>query len=502
MDNYLNKIPVEWRWVTIGRICVTSSGGTPDRKNFNYFKGDIPWVKSGELKYDVILKAEEYISKEALRSSSAKLFPKGSLLIALYGNTVGRMAFLGIDAATNQAIASITTFLINSKYVYYYLMSSNNALLSKREGSAQPNISQKVLNDFPFPLAPVEEQNRIVDKIEELFSEIDKNIAQFKISERKTKHIKSKLLDNYYKKHGAVDKSLSSLTLSVDYGFTAKSYTGAKDNNSIFYLRITDIQNGKIDWEKVPYCDANIEDLKKYQILENDILFARSGNTVGKTVLVKNPPKSLYASYLIRIRCDIQKILPEYLSFFFQSNLFWTQINDGVTGIGQPNFNGSKVSELKIPVVSLEEQQKIIMHVEHNFAEVDKLQDELKVNLAKTELLKSKILFDAFNGNLTKQYDTDSSVDELLNKIESAKSGYQVSKSEISRNLPKLKKMEKSTLSLLEVLEKNSEPITVKKLWQDSMYIDNIEQFYSELKKIQNKIKQEKHETEVLVSKL
>ena len=113
MSSSLFEIPKHWKWVTLNEVSVTSSGGTPDRKNSNYFRGNIPWVKSGELNYNVITETEEYITQEAVDYSSAKVFPKGSLLIALYGNTVGRMAFLGIDATTNQAVASIKSFCIN-----------------------------------------------------------------------------------------------------------------------------------------------------------------------------------------------------------------------------------------------------------------------------------------------------------------------------------------------------------------------------------------------------
>ena len=117
------NLPKGWLWTTIGDIAILSSGGTPDRGNRSYFKGDIPWVKSGELNYNTIVETEETISQEALESSSAKILPSGTLLIALYGSTVGKLAFLGIDAATNQAVAALkTTKSFESKYLYYYLV--------------------------------------------------------------------------------------------------------------------------------------------------------------------------------------------------------------------------------------------------------------------------------------------------------------------------------------------------------------------------------------------
>ena len=97
-------LPPNWAWVKLGDVCSTTSGGTPSRGNSKFYDGDIPWVKSGELDKGLILDTEEKISDEALKNSSAKIFPKGTLLIALYGATIGKLAFLGIDAATNQAV--------------------------------------------------------------------------------------------------------------------------------------------------------------------------------------------------------------------------------------------------------------------------------------------------------------------------------------------------------------------------------------------------------------
>lgn len=499
MNNKLSNLPSNWQWVTLDDISITSSGGTPDRKNSNYFKGNIPWVKSGELKYNIITKTEEYITQEALAYSSAKVFQKGSLLIALYGNTVGRMSFLGIDASTNQAVASITPFLINPKYLYYYLMSSKEILLNKREGSAQPNISQKVLHNFPFPLAPIEEQNRIVEKLEELFSELDRNISQLNDSKSKIDFSKIKILDKFYSSEFK-NKKLKSLTNSIDYGFTAKSFKEKKTNQNIHYLRITDIQNGEINWENVPFCEADNDDIKKYVIETDDILFARSGNTVGKTILINNPQKSLFASYLIRIRINKQLLLPKFLYFYFQSNKYWQLINDNVTGIGQPNFNGTKLSNILIPIPNLTKQKLVIEKIEDNFLELNKLKDELEISIKKTELLKNKILKEAFLGKLSEQLKSDIPSDILLKNIRKHKVSYLQEQQTIIENRPKIKRMEKEKLSIIQVLEKYKKPISSKQLWEDSIYKDDIEKFYAELKKIQEKILLEKTEKETLIS--
>ncbi|MBM6498933.1 restriction endonuclease subunit S [Flavobacterium macrobrachii] len=176
------ELPKGWEIKTLGEVCFTTSGGTPSRRNLNYYNGVIPWVKSGELNKGIIYNTEEKITEEAIKNSSAKKFPKGTLLIALYGATIGKLAFLGVDAATNQAICGIyENKNISSYYLYYFLAFNKSKLVEQGIGGAQPNISQTILKNLLIPIAQLEEQHRIVQEIESRLSVADKmeeSIAQ------------------------------------------------------------------------------------------------------------------------------------------------------------------------------------------------------------------------------------------------------------------------------------------------------------------------------------
>jgi type I restriction enzyme S subunit len=154
---------VSWPLVKIGDFCITGSGGTPSRTKSEYFEGDIPWIKSGDLRENIVINATEFISKEAVKNSSAKMVAKGSILLAMYGATVGRMALLGIDATTNQAVCNITpdSNIAFTKYVYYALLSKVPEFLKNAVGGAQPNISQGIIRETQIPLPPLAEQKRI-----------------------------------------------------------------------------------------------------------------------------------------------------------------------------------------------------------------------------------------------------------------------------------------------------------------------------------------------------
>jgi len=148
--------PKGWRIEKLEDVCSTTSGGTPDRNNGNYFGGDIPWVKSGELNQKIILKTEECLTDAGLQNSSAKLQPPGTILLAMYGATVGAVAILGIHASTNQAICCIQTGShLVTDYLYALIKISTPMFLNQRVGGAQPNISQKIIRNMQIPIPPL-----------------------------------------------------------------------------------------------------------------------------------------------------------------------------------------------------------------------------------------------------------------------------------------------------------------------------------------------------------
>ena len=183
-----DTLPKGWEIKKLGEVCETTSGGTPSRKQPEYYNGEIPWVKSGELDRGLIIDTEEKITEEAVKNSSAKIFPKGTLLIALYGATIGKLAFLGINAATNQAICGIfKNENIESKYLFHFLFYKKPTLVKQGIGGAQPNISQGILKNLEVPLPPLPIQQKIVAKIEELLSELDKGKEQLEIAKAQLK---------------------------------------------------------------------------------------------------------------------------------------------------------------------------------------------------------------------------------------------------------------------------------------------------------------------------
>lgn len=163
----------------VKELCLLGSGGTPSRSNPSYYQGDIPWIKTGEVINEEIFKTEEHISEDAVENSSAKPYPKGSLIIAMYGQggTRGRTAKLGIEAATNQACAvlyNINSDLVNTDYLWYYFQCRYENLRSLASGNNQPNLNAGKINNYDVVIPPLDVQNTIVKQIYEKKNEIRK----------------------------------------------------------------------------------------------------------------------------------------------------------------------------------------------------------------------------------------------------------------------------------------------------------------------------------------
>ena len=162
-------IPESWCWCRLGEIGDWKAGSTPSRSNPELYNGNIPWLKTGDLTDGDINEIPECISEKALESCSMRLNPIGSVLIAMYGATIGKLGILKIEATTNQACCACVPYNgIYNKYLFYYLMSQKKDFTEKAEGGAQPNISREKLVVHLLPLPPLSEQKRIVAAIEKI----------------------------------------------------------------------------------------------------------------------------------------------------------------------------------------------------------------------------------------------------------------------------------------------------------------------------------------------
>lgn len=190
----IQHLPDNWVSTTLDVVAEWGSGGTPSRSHSEFFGGSVPWIKTGELGPRTISATEEHLTEDGLNASSAKLFPPGSVALAMYGATIGKASILGIEAATNQACAVGFPLCLSSQFLYYFLVSQAPALASAGQGGAQPNISQGVIRAWPIGLPPSREQERIVEALDESLSVTEVAVAELIAAKRKLTLYRQSLL--------------------------------------------------------------------------------------------------------------------------------------------------------------------------------------------------------------------------------------------------------------------------------------------------------------------
>ncbi|WP_052115555.1 restriction endonuclease subunit S [Porphyromonas crevioricanis] len=206
---------------------------------------------------------------------------------------------------------------------------------------------------------------------------------------------------------------MNDISKSILYGVSES----AKSEGNYKLLRITDIQDNQVDWGTVPFTDFDEDKVSSYILHDGDIVFARTGATVGKSYLIKGlRQNTIYASYLIRVQ-TFDSIFPEYVKLFFESGYYWEQIELGSVGIGQPNVNGTILGNLNIPLPSFAEQKRIVLEIERWFSligSIEKGKGELRVI---TKHARNKILDLAIHGKLVPQDPNDEPAIQLLKRI-------------------------------------------------------------------------------------
>ncbi len=207
--------------------------------------------------------------------------------------------------------------------------------------------------------------------------------------------------------------TVGEISQSILYGVSES----AKSQGTYRLLRITDIQDNTVNWDTVPFTDYENEKAEAYLLKDGDILFARTGATVGKSYLVNSlKEKAIYASYLIRVQTN-HYVLPAFVKYFFESGFYWEQVLGNSVGIGQPNVNGTILSNLELPIPPIMEQKRIVKELGEWLSIIDKI-EESKGRIQKViSLAKSKVLDLAIHGKLVPQDPTDEPASELLKRI-------------------------------------------------------------------------------------
>lgn len=393
--------------VKLSELFEIGSGGTPLRKNNAYYEnGNIPWIKTGDLKTTYINNASEFITELGLKESSAKLFPNGTVLIAMYGATIGNCSILGIDAATNQACAAFRpTENVLPEYLYYYLISIKEKLISLGVGGAQPNISLNILKQIELPLIPFEEQQKIVATLNKSQELIKDRQSQIKALDELSQSVFLEFFGDPLKNTMEWEiKPCKEITKKIGSGATPKGGNASYKDSGISLIRSMNVHNNKFIFKNLAYIDEEqAAKLSSVEVFKNDILLNITGASVARSCIV--PDQILPArvnQHVAIIRPDNEKVEDIFLSNLFTNTVYQKYLLNIATSGGATREAITKQQIEKMPIIlpplSIQndfkitinriESQKVFLHA--SLKELEKLYKSLIQKAFKSELLQEQ----------------------------------------------------------------------------------------------------------------
>ena len=402
------------------------SGGTPKATVKEYYEnGDIPWLIIGDLNNGIVTKSETKITKLGLDNSSAKMIPPNTLLVAMYGS-IGKLGITGIECCTNQAIAFAKKMHgVTTKYMFYYMAMMKSKLISKGKGGTQKNISQTVLNSLDVIVPPMKEQQRIVTRIEELFSQLDSGVETLKKTKEQLKVYRQAVLKEAFEGRYSSINSFDITSTKSDYDRIRKENVVFKDVSGdenelqielpddallIRFGNIFDVEVGATPKRSVPeYWNGNINWVSsgevKFQSINNTeemitenglqnsstnvqpigtVLLAMigEGKTRGQAAILNIPAahnQNTAAILVSKTPCN-----PKYIYHYL--NLNYENTRRVGSGNNQKALNKERVRAIRFPFVSFEKQNIIVKEIESRLSVCDSIEKTIDTALQEARL--------------------------------------------------------------------------------------------------------------------
>lgn len=417
---WIGKIPQNWNVRKLFGLLKSIGSGTTPKGNDSYYDGDIPWLNTGDLTDSYVNIIGKTVTDIAMTECSAlKLFDKNSVVIAMYGATIGKLGIITFPTTTNQAccVMSCSKSLYN-KYLFYVLYSARDYILTLSYGAGQPNISQETMKSFKLCCPDVVEQQQIADYLDKKCGEIDKVVETEKSVIEKLKEYKQSIITEAVTK--GLDKSIPlkdsgiewigkipqhweiiklkktiSLIADIDHYMPDTTDTGYS------YLMTGDLKDiaSKIDFENCKHIsDSDYKDLsKKIHPVLDDVIFARYA-TIG-TVCYVDIQKDFLVSYsCLTIRPNSEKLFGKFLYYYLISDTFKIEVSQYINSNTQSNVGLDSLQKVYMVLPNKTEQQQIAEYLDKKCSEIDKAIADKEQIIEKFTEYKKSLIYECVTG--------------------------------------------------------------------------------------------------------
>ncbi len=392
-----------WQWKPLGEVCKTGSGGTPLKEKKEYYEGGtIPWLMSGEVSQGEVREATRFITQKGLENSAARIFPKDTVLVAMYGATAGQVGILRFEAATNQAVCGI---LPNKQFVpeflFYLLLSKKDELVAQATGNAQPNISQIKIKNTGIPALPLPDQQRIVDILDESFA----GIATAKVNAEKNlqnaralfeSHLDATLTGRREEWCSTVLGNVCERVTVGHVGITSPHYR----EKGVLFLRTQNVTKTGLQLDTACFITSEFHaTLKKSQVQPGDVLMSRVITDEVTCALIPPGLGPTNCANVVLVRPG-PKVIPEYLIYYIRSREAQRHLLSRKVGSAQLVVNTTVVKMWPFDLPPLSQQRSIVATLDGMNAETNRLESIYRQKLVALDELKKSLLHQAFTGEL------------------------------------------------------------------------------------------------------
>ena len=437
-DRSLKLLPNHWKWVKLGEVIHLKNGFA--FKSDDYTSNGIPLIRISDIN-DNKVNTESAVKIPVDKANWDFLIESGDLLIAMSGATTGKTGiYLGKEPVLqNERVGNfkiIDENIINKKWRNLYVTFLRVEIENAAYGGAQPNISSKKIETFDFPLAPLNEQKRIADKLDSILARVDacrerldrfpvilKRFRQSVLAAATSGKLTEEWRENSCNRSSWQEINVGELLIDIRYGTAKKCHY---EPQATPVIRIPNICDGKISHIDLKYAEFDDEERQKLSLVTGDILMIRSNGSVdlvGRTALATEADEGfLYAGYLIRLRVNQQIVNPTYLSLALSAPDARHAIEltaRSTSGVNNINTEEIKLIDIKLP--NFTEQTEIVRRVEELFAYADRIEARYQAARTRVDKLTPAILAKAFRGELVPQDPSDEPASVLLERIRASR---------------------------------------------------------------------------------